>query len=118
MLRQLIQAEAAQDSTDPRHSAVTGAGLLDHGAVIQRGHRPELVDLEQLVVQPDPPLPEENRAGRIQADQDGHPDHDRHNEDQGETGYHQIKHSLCDTLRGGKRNLAKPPSIGRTELLR
>jgi hypothetical protein len=63
-------------------------------------------------------LPEENRPGGIQADQDGNRDHDRQNEQQGETGYHQIKRTLCDTLGGGERHLAKHHHPGRLQLSR
>src|SRR5262245_12021205 len=65
-LRQFVNAGFTQPFADGGDARITLRGLYDAFAIFENAHGPEFVDDELPAVEAAPPLPEDNRACRVQ----------------------------------------------------
>ena len=71
-------------------------------------HRPELVEREGAAVRTPANLPEEDRPGRVELDQQGDDSEERHEHDQGRDGRDEIECPLQEAGRSGQRERREP----------
>jgi hypothetical protein len=65
-LREFIDAQSSDDPANPRYARIVDAGLLRSAIIRKCGmHRPELPDLERLLIEPGTGLAEEDRTAGL-----------------------------------------------------
>ena len=105
-LRKPVQAGLADEASDARDAAIVLGHDLGRGRigliVIQRA---KLEDVDALIVEPEPLLAEQHRAGAIELDRERDQRHDRHRQQQDDGADNMVEQPLHHQVPVGDRRL-------------